>query len=254
MKRGCLGVVAAMPQEIAPLLRRIKGYQKERAAGFTLYRFSLQGVPVILVESGMGPAHAKAATETLISFARPALILNFGFAGAVQPGIEVGELVLAERVFWLREGRVTQAPPPDQQLAGSVLEACALAGISVKRGTFITAAGIMNKEEVAGSLDAGVSHPMLEMETAAVLGVSGQAGIPVVALRGVSDAANEELGFSIDEFCDGELRISPARVLRCIAGKPWIVPQLVRLAGNSRKAGKNLAIAVEVALKALTSG
>jgi adenosylhomocysteine nucleosidase len=65
----------------------------------------------------------------------------------------------------------------------------------------------------------------------------------------VSDAAEEELGFSIEEFCDPELKISLARVLRCIAGKPWIIPQLLKLSANSRRAGKNLALCVELALK-----
>ncbi|HBG08340.1 MAG: nucleoside phosphorylase [Geobacteraceae bacterium GWC2_58_44] len=253
MERGCLGVVAAMPQEIAPLLRHVKVYKRERAAGFALYRFAVQGAPVLLIESGMGPAHAKAATETLISVAKPAVILNFGFAGGVLPGTEVGELVLAERVLWLEQGRLTQAPQPDHELAAILREACAGAQLTLKPGTFITTAAIMNKTQVAQSLEAGVPHPVLEMETAAVLRVAGEAGIPVLAVRGVSDAAHEELGFSIEEFCDRELRISPARILRCIAGKPWIIPQLVRLSGNSKKAGENLARCVEVALKALGS-
>lgn len=251
MHGDCLGVVAAMPQEIAPLLRRMKGYKKDRAAGFNLYRFAVQGVPVVLIESGMGPRHAAAATEALISLAAPRLILNFGFAGGVLPGLRVGELVVAERVLLLEEGRLTEAPRPDQRLCVLLLESCAAAPFTLGLGSFITAAAITNKEAVAWSLGDGVKHPVLEMETAAVLVAAEQAGIPVVAVRGVSDAAHEELDFSIEEFCDPQLRISLARVFCCIAGKPWIIPQLVRLSGNARKAGKNLALCVELALKAL---
>jgi adenosylhomocysteine nucleosidase len=251
MSEGCLGVVAAMPQEIAPLLRRMKGYQKEQAAGFNLYRFTLDGTPVVLIESGMGPAHAAAATGTLISLASPKLILNFGFAGAVLPGIEVGELVLAGLVLLLEAGRLTKAPQPDLRLSDLLFEACASAPLVLHRGCFLTAATIMNKKTVAGILDKEVAHPVLEMETAAVLRVASQAGIPVVAIRGVSDAAQEELGFSLEEFCDEELRISLPRVLRSVALKPWIIPQLLKLSGDSRKAGKNLALGVELALRAL---
>jgi len=250
MERGCLGVVAAMPQEIAPLLRRMDGYQRERVEGFDLYRFAVQGAPAVLIESGMGPKHARAATETLIRLAAPRLILNFGFAGGVLPGTGVGELVLAEQVFSLEEGRLTRLPQPDPGLAAELFEACEGAPFTLSRGTFITAAAIMNKGALAQSLDAAVKHPVLEMETAAVLRAAGQAGIPVVAVRGVSDAADQELGFSLEEFCDHELRISLARVLRCIAGKPWIIPQLLKLSGNSKTAGRNLAHCVELALEA----
>jgi adenosylhomocysteine nucleosidase len=240
-----------MPQEIAPLLRRMKGYRKEKAAGFNLYRFAVRGVPVALIESGMGPGHAAAATETLISAAAPRCILNFGFAGGVLPGLAVGDLVLAEGVFLLADGLLAAAPEPDAMLSDRLFDAFAAARFTLQRGTFITAAAVMNKQEVAASLPDGVRHPVLEMETAAVLRTAAAAGIPVVAVRGVSDAAEEELGFSLDEFCDAEFRISIPRVLRCIAGKPWIIAQLVRLSGNSKRAGRNLALCVEMALEAL---
>lgn len=252
MKSECLGVVAAMPEEIAPLLRRMKGYRKEKAAGFTLYRFSVQGKPVVLIESGMGPKHAAEATQTLIALAAPRLILNFGFTGAVLPGTEVGDLVLADRVLLLEKGLLSEAPQPDRTLGSLLVQACVAAPFNLYRGTFVTAAAIMNKKEVGESLGAGVERPMLEMETAAVLRTADQAGIPVVAVRGVSDAADDELGFSLEEFCDRELRISLPRILGCIARKPRIIPQLLKLAGNSKKAGKNLALCVELALGVLS--
>jgi adenosylhomocysteine nucleosidase len=251
MEKTCLGVVAAMPQEIAPLLRRMKGYRKERAAGFNLYRFELEGTCVALVESGMGAAHARSATEALISLARPGAILNFGLCGGVLPGLALGELVLAERVCWLAQGRLTLEAQPDPELSRLVLEGCASAGVQVQRGSFITAAAIMNKKEVALSLGDGAANPVLEMETAAVLRAAGERGIPALALRGVSDPWDEELAFSLEEFCDSELRISPARVVGCIARRPWIIPQLIRLSGNSKKAGEKLALGVETALRAL---
>jgi adenosylhomocysteine nucleosidase len=252
MQRNCLGVVAAMPQEIAPLLRRMKGYVKETAAGFNVYRFEVHGTPIVLIESGMGPRHASQATKALISLASPKLILNFGFAGAVLPGIGVGDLVLAERVLLLEEGRLTEAPPPDPRFSALVLNSCEKAPVTIHRGTFVTAASIMNKQAVAASLGADVLNPVLEMETVAVLLEAELAEVPVVAVRGVSDAADEELGFSIEEFCDAELRISLARVLKCIAVRPWIIPQLLRLSTNSNKAGKNLALCIELALQAMT--
>ena len=253
MRTDCLGVVAAMPQEIAPLLRRMDGYAKETAAGFNVYRFEAQGVPVVLIESGIGPRHAAAATKVLISLAKPKLILNYGLAGAVLPQTRVGELVLAQRVLLLEDGRMTEAPRPDAGLSELLFSACVGAAFTLHRGSFVTSAAIMNKQAVAASLGGGVDHPVLEMETVAVLLEAELAGIPVVAVRGVSDAADDELGFSIDEFCDPELKISLPRVLRCIAGRPWIIPQLVRLSGNTSKAAKNLGLCVELALKALGS-
>jgi adenosylhomocysteine nucleosidase len=253
MEKALLGVVAAMPQEIKPLLRRVREYRKTREGGFNLYRFELKGVTVALIESGMGPAQAAQATRTLISLAAPPVILNFGFAGGVLPDLEVGDLVLAERVLWLERGVLTEVTGPGTPRGAALFESCSSPSLCVKGGVFITAATIMNKRDVAASLGGNVPRAVLEMETAAVLEAAAAHGVPVVALRGVSDAAGEELGFSLEEFCDDRLRLSVPRVIGCLLRKPWIAPQLARLARNSRLTGERLAEGVERALEALAA-
>ena len=177
--------------------------------------------------------------------------MSFGFAGGVLRDLHVGDLVLAERVYFLEDGRLAGMPEPDAHLGEEVWQALSAAPYTVRRGPFITAGTITNKGALAQSLGQELTHPVLEMETAALLQVAAKAGIPVVALRAVSDAADEELGFSLEEFCDGELRIKGSRVFLTIARKPWIVPQLLRLSGNTNRAGKVLAQGVELALGAL---
>ena len=251
MEKALLGVVAAMPQEIKPLLRRVGEYRKTREGGFNLYRFEFKGASVALIESGMGPAQAARATRTLISLAAPSLILNFGFAGGVLSDLDVGDLVLAERVLRLERGVLTEVSGPGSAPGAALRESCSFPSLHFKSGVFITAATIMNKREVAASLGGSLRCAVLEMETAAVLEAAAAQGVPVVALRGVSDAAGEELGFSLEEFCDDRLRLSVPRVIGCLLRKPWIAPQLARLARNSRLTGERLAEGVERALEAL---
>jgi adenosylhomocysteine nucleosidase len=86
---------------------------------------------------------------------------------------------------------------------------------------------------------------VVEMESAAIALVAGENGIPFVALRTVSDPFGEELGFALDEFCDDRMRIRIPKVLFTIARKPRIIPQLIRLARNSRVAATSLSLAME---------
>jgi adenosylhomocysteine nucleosidase len=78
-------------------------------------------------------------------------------------------------------------------------------------------------------------------------------GIPFMGIRTVSDAADEELGFSLDEFTDHNLRIRPHKVALTILRKPWIMPQLIRLGRNSRIAADSLSQAVARLLASLPS-
>jgi nucleoside phosphorylase len=251
MERGCLGLVAAMPQEIAPLLRALGRQKQEKVQGFNLYRLEVDGAPVVLVESGMGPKHAAAATELLIAHAAPKAILNFGFAGGVLPGLRVGELVLSERVFLLESGELQEQTEWDPSLYYLLLQKLNVALIPLRRAAFITAAAIMNKKDVAEKVGARFSYPVLEMETAAVLATAARAGVPAAGLRAISDAAEEELGFSLEEFCDADLNLTLPRILFSVARKPGIMPQLMRLSKNSKVAGANLARAVEEAIRGI---
>jgi adenosylhomocysteine nucleosidase len=251
MKRECLGAVAAMPQEITPLLRRVGRCRKEEVSGFNLYRFDCGGFPVALVESGMGPEHAAKATKALIRSASPRVILNFGFCGGVLPGLAVGDLVLAERVFALAGEELSEVPAPAQAFAPLILASCRKEGLSPRQGSFITATGVVNKSALAQRLKGSIDEPVLEMESAAVFREAGEAGIAAVALRGVSDPAEEELGFDIADICDPELNLSPRRLMLTLAKRPALVPQLIRLARNSKVAGKSLALGVELTLVAL---
>jgi adenosylhomocysteine nucleosidase len=250
-----IGLVAAMPEEIRPLLRRAGKLRREHVSGFDLYRFAVGDRETALIQSGIGAEKAARATGILIDAVAPGMILNFGFAGAVLPGPRVGDVVMADRLLFFKERHFTEEPGLHRELSGRLallLEtACRGKDFSFHRGTFVTTGEIVAKQRLAGLLPEWTGNPVLEMETAAVARTAARAVIPLVALRAVSDVAEEELGFTIGEITDHTMNISAAKLLRTIAGKPRIIPQLIRLARNSRIAGRNLAVAVVALLENL---
>jgi adenosylhomocysteine nucleosidase len=255
MPEATIALIAAMPEEIKPLLRRSGPVRRERLGGFPCYRFSSAGHPCCLVESGMGPRHAVTATRALLTAITPRALLNFGFAGAVTAGPTVGDIVVAERLLCLHERLFTEESGLSRALTeGLVASLAAAGGLGSARlfaGTFITSSKIVAKQELAGRLPADAPYPVLEMETAAIARVAAKAEVPLVALRAVSDAADEELGFAITDFTDADLNLRLHRILFTVARRPRIIPQLLRLARNSRHAGETLATAVETAIAGL---
>lgn len=253
-----IGLIAAMPEEIRSLIRRVGPVSRERLAGFRLYRFTCGGTEVCLIESGIGTTRAARAALALIDAATPGLVLNIGFAGAVLPGPAAGDIVLAERLLFFKEQLFSEqpglAPALTAELAAAVERRCTGNGLRVRRGTFVTTGEIIDKRILARLLPVGAATPVLEMETAAVARVAWEKKVPFAAVRAISDGADEELDFSIADFVDREMRIRAWRVLWTLARKPRIIPQLVRLERNSRLAGENLATAVLAAIEGLRSG
>lgn len=255
MPNRTIGLIAAMPEELTPLIRLIGPCRRERAGSFQIYHCMIGTHETFLIQSGMGPRNAAAATRALIADARPDLIISFGFAGAVTGGPSVGDIVVAGRLLHHHNRLFSEQQGVDRgqaaHLAASLAETCRENGFRTYAGTFVTSGQILSKHTLARQLPAGVEHPVVEMETAAVAQVAVLAGIPLIAVRSISDGAEDELGFTIDEFTDKDMNIRLWRVLRCIARKPWLVPQLLRLARNTKAAGNNLAAAVAALLKDL---
>jgi adenosylhomocysteine nucleosidase len=248
-----IGLVAAMPEEIGPLLKMVDGVTRESVGGFPLYRFTYGAENICLVESGMGPQRAAAATTALIAAAAPGLIINFGFAGGVTNGLATGDIAVASGAADCSTSGVTSLPGISERHRERAIALLngrrADGGYRSVLATFLTAGQIQNKRELAARLPGGSGEYLLDMETTAVVRTAVAAGIPVLAVRAISDGANEELGFSIDEFTDETMTVRIGKVLKTVARKPWIIPQLIRLAGNVRLAGAHLADAVVTVLK-----
>lgn len=255
MAQQTIGLVAAMPEETGPLLRRVGKSTRETIGGFDLYRFTIGGWNAAVIESGIGAERAAQATDLLIGAAAPDLILNIGFAGAILPGPAVGDIVVANRLLFFKERLFSEQPGLAADVTSEVIslleKICTGVDFRIHCGTFITTGEIVNKRRLAGLLPDRTTNPSVEMETVAVARKAARAGIPLVAIRAISDGADEELDFSIEDFTGGGRNISAWRVLMTLARKPRIIPQLIRLARNSGRAGKNLAVALVALLEHL---
>lgn len=233
-----IGIITAMPEETRAVLKAAEGRSRSLISGRRICRCRIADHDVVLVEAGMGLLNAGWAAMSLGCEA-PDVLISAGFGGGVLPGLAVGEVVMAEQVLhWLGSGF-------EQVAVGFYGRNSVAEQLSLSRGTFITSDGILNKKAVASHLSGAVKNPLVEMESAAVARVAAEQRIPFLGLRVVSDPWNEELDFSIAEFCDDSLRIKPVKVLATILKRPRIIPQLIRLARNSRIAAQSLANAME---------
>lgn len=233
-----------MQEEIHPFLRMMTPVHREFFGKQRIYRFPAGERLLCLVQSGVGPANAASATRLLIDRYRPELIINFGFAGSLSPEHCTGDIVVADRLLSLHKLVFTERHGLSGELSRAILPEAA-------RTTFITTEKVTSKKELAAGLPQEITRAVVEMETGAVAQIAHREKIPLVAVRAISDSYDDELGFSLEEFCDTEMNLQKRRVGLTIVKKPWILPQLIRLAGNSRSASGKLAEAVSAIISGL---
>jgi adenosylhomocysteine nucleosidase len=103
-----IGFIAAMPQEISPLLRRVGKWEHIRLGAFSGYRFRLLDSNCLLIKSGIGLRRAVDATRALLATTTLQLLVSFGVAGAVQADLQIGDVVIARSVYLLDQGIPSQ--------------------------------------------------------------------------------------------------------------------------------------------------
>jgi adenosylhomocysteine nucleosidase len=194
----------------------------------------------VIAEAGMGFQNATAAAARLIHEFSLDMIVSAGFCGGVSPELQVGDVVVATGLTVVSEKGLDDVPVEITAFGRDFVASQAAEGRRVFGGLFASTPVIMHKKHLAALLPAAAPYPVVEMESAAIALVAVENGIPFSAIRTVSDPFGEELAFTLDEFCDDRMRIRIPRVLLTVARKPRIIPQLIRLAGNSRVAAASL--------------
>src|SRR5262245_6687144 len=97
---GKIAIVTALEREVGPL---VKGWRVSiHQFGGREFRFFESG-QITIVCGGIGAEAARGAAEAAISLYQPSLIVSAGFAGALQPDLRVGDVVIPQCVIDARD-------------------------------------------------------------------------------------------------------------------------------------------------------
>lgn len=89
-----IAVQGAVDSELGPLLAALGNPSPRVIHGYSFWSGSVGGREVIVSRTEVGMVHAAAATTLLVREFAPALIINQGTAGAVDPELQVGDIVI----------------------------------------------------------------------------------------------------------------------------------------------------------------
>jgi len=180
-----VGIVAAMPMEIAPLLARLKNPRKYASERHTVLEGELSGKIVVAIITGVGRKFARRGTQLLIGGHRPRWIISAGFAGALDPGLTRNQVVLADEVLDTEGLRLSIDVSTPSQSGGKH---------KITTGRLLTVDRIIRTAaEKAALREEYHRADVLDMETSAVASVCTDRGVRFLGVRVVSDEAGVDL-------------------------------------------------------------
>jgi adenosylhomocysteine nucleosidase len=163
--------------------------------------------------------------------------------------MKVGDVGIAGKVFMAEAGRIDfggEILLPEYPRIRELLQSVGdKRGFDIYSSEAVTSSGILSKRALCRELREDLHNPVLDMETYAIAEETGGVGIPLLALRAISDADDEEIELSLDRITDRDMNVRIWKVLLEIARNPRMLPQLLRLARNSSVAGRNLAAGIK---------
>ena len=93
-----IGIIGAMEQEVAILKSAITEMTEVKKGGCTFFSGQLNGVDVVLLQSGIGKVAAAVGTSILLSEYQPDVVLNTGSAGGFDSTLNLGDVVISTEV------------------------------------------------------------------------------------------------------------------------------------------------------------
>jgi adenosylhomocysteine nucleosidase len=238
-----IAVVAAMPEELAPLRARLTGMAQARAGSHSIERGWLNGRRVVLATTGDGAANARAGLAELLAGGPVDGLIVIGVAGALSAGLPSGALVVGSRV--IDEGGRSFAADVDQ-VAAVARATGGRPGVVVSAGRIADSPS--EKQRLARLADVGAGAAVVDLESATYLAAATAAGVPWLVLRSVSDTADEALPGLLNQSRDGGGAVRRGQVLWGLLRQPQALPFLLTLRGRVARCAEALAAAVAAAL------
>jgi adenosylhomocysteine nucleosidase len=207
--------VAAMPQEVKPLLRR----WTRRTRSYTGRNFDFfENGARVLVCGGVGPEAARRASEAIVSLYRPQEVVSIGFVGALDASLKVGDLFEPATVIDARDGSRNSTAR----------------GL----GVLVSFSAVADKEQKL-RLAKAYAAQAVDMEAAAVAQTAAIHGLRFRAIKVVSDESSFALP-PMDRFVSSDGVFQTGRFVAYCALRPQYWGAISRLARNSARASSVL--------------
>jgi adenosylhomocysteine nucleosidase len=222
-----VGVVAALPTELQPLLR----------ATATVGETRLVNDRVRAQAGGIGAAAAHRAATALVADGASALV-SWGLAAGLDPALAPGTLVISRQL---------EPPVPGAPGAANAAAAAWAARLSARlhgivplvNGAIACPDHVVRTAAEKRALGAS-GAVAADMESAAIAAVAATAGIPWIALRVLVDSVDVIVPRAVTAAIDSSGRFEMARFVGALIRHPMDVMSLPSLASAYRRAMRTL--------------
>jgi adenosylhomocysteine nucleosidase len=237
-----VAVVAAQMAELEAFLGRRSALRERHADGLRYWCAECGRHEIAVAATGEGRRAGSLGAQRLLRAFEPAELIGVGVAGALSPGLEPGELLIAADVRVEDGAWLPCTLPSGADIAGArtaaVMTTDRIVCTPAERQTLWQS---MDFEPVA----------VVDMESFDFVSQAREQGVEVAIIRCISDGADDRLPPWLNRCRRRDGTISRSRAAFRALGAPLWVPTLMRMRRRLGTASTALADALESLLQAL---
>ena len=209
-----LGIIGAMTIEIETLKEQMENMQLSCHAGMEFCEGMLEGLPVVVVQCGVGKVNAAMCTQILCSCYGVTHLVNTGIAGSLCADLDIGDLVVSRDAmyhdfdcvhFGYEMGKVPGMDvvsfPADEILiryAQSAAESVNPGHVTI--GRVASGDQFVAEKPLKEQIISRTQGLCTEMEGAAIAQTAYRNQLPFVILRAISDKADDSAEMDYPTF------------------------------------------------------
>ncbi len=248
-----LGIIGAMDQEVKAIIDSVNNQRIHEFYGMKFWEGRIRGVPCIVGQSGVGKVNAARCTQILIDKFNPASIINIGSAGALNPELEIGDVVISTSCIY-HDADITAFGHPKGYITGigdryiksheGLVEFCKITmeGIvdsnhKVMLGPIATGDQFYNCPEKKSELFNEFGAFCDDMEAAAIAHVCLLCKIPFVAIRSISDKPSSKSELTFYEYLELASKRCAEFTVKLVGNLDQDLIELVQLKLNIETSG-----------------
>jgi len=207
-----LAIMGAMEEEIEPLLAHFKNINIVEFANNKYYEVNFNGLDIVIAYSKIGKVFASLTATTMIQKFGCDTLLFSGVAGAINPELKIGDLIIADKLcqhdlditaFGHPNGFVPGGSvfiETSKELREVAIEVANENDLKVIEGTIATGDQFVHSLDRKEFIESTFKADALEMEGASVAVICDALDVPFFVLRAISDSADGGADIDFDEF------------------------------------------------------
>ena len=209
-----LGIIGAMAVEVETLKSEMQNLTVTHKAGMDFYDGILEGLPVVIVQCGVGKVNAAMCAQVLCDCFHVTHLVNTGIAGSLCAELDIGDLLISKDAmyhdfdaqhFGYEMGEVPGMGvltfDADAEMIGYAQAAAEAVNPGHSRiGRVASGDMFVAEKAVKENIIAKTQALCTEMEGTAIAHVAFRNELPFVILRAISDKADDSAEMDYPTF------------------------------------------------------